>query len=119
MQDHQDVNTRLSRLETLVDNINNVLSKIQNKLDESSKVNWAPIAIGVTIFFTIAGSIATIYNARISTLNTAVEHIAARTLDVEKSSVEQTLKTQILQERVDRLEKDYERVDQDNRNNSR
>lgn len=103
-----DTNERLSRLETIIDSISHTLDKIQTKLDSQSKINWAPVAIGVTIFFTVAGSFSTIYNARINTLNNAVENIANRTVDLEKGRVENSLKTQVHEERLNRIEKDIE-----------
>jgi uncharacterized protein YlxW (UPF0749 family) len=113
MLDNYDVNARLSRLETLIDSVVTAIGKIEAKLSESSKINWAPIAIGVTIFFTVCGSVATIYNARIATLNTAVEAIANRTLDLEKGNVASQLKTQTLEERVSTLEKNVDHMQDD------
>lgn len=115
MSDNHDVNARLSRLETLIDSISAALGKIEAKLNDSAKINWAPIAIGVTIFFTVCGSVATIYNARISTLNTAVEAIANRTLDLEKGNVASQLKTQTLEQRVTQLEKDVDDMQSERR----
>jgi outer membrane murein-binding lipoprotein Lpp len=108
MLDDHDVNARLSRLETIIDSISHSLEKIQVKLDSSSKINWAPIAIGVTIFFTVAGSISTIYNARISTINNAVETLATKTQDLEKGAVGDQLKLQVQDERLKELEKDVD-----------
>jgi len=114
MSDNHDFHARLSRLETLMDSIGAAIGEIKSKLNESSKINWAPIAIGVTIFFTVCGSVATIYNTRISTLNTAVEGLANRTLDLEKGTVASQLKTQTLEERVNTLEKNVEQLQDDN-----
>lgn len=105
------VDARLSRLETLMDSISHAVIKIEEKLDGSSKINWAPIAIGVTVFFTVAGSISTIYNARISTVNTAVEQIANRTLELEKGAVAGKLNDEVSTEKIQRLEKDVEDID--------
>jgi ubiquinone biosynthesis protein UbiJ len=111
--DLQDANTdsRLSRLETITDSILNALEKIQNKLDSQGKINWAPVAIGVTIFFTVAGSVSTIYNARLSTINTTVEAIAKSTIELEKGTVEHRLKIQSSAEKIERLEEDVEKLD--------
>lgn len=117
MANNHNTDARLSRLETLIDSIGEALNKIQNKLDSSSKINWAPIAIGVTIFFTVAGSVSTIYNARFSTLNAAVESLSTRTLDLEKGGVESGLKIQTVQERLTQLEKDVDEIQQDHREN--
>jgi exonuclease VII small subunit len=116
MSDH-DFNSRLSRLETLMDSIGTAINKIEAKLNESSKINWAPIAIGVTIFFTVCGSVATIYNTRISTLNNAVEALANRTLDLEKGGVEGGMKIQTLEQRMNQIEKDVDEIKQDNKDN--
>lgn len=113
MPDNNDFHSRLSRLETLIDGIGAAIGKIEAKLNETAKINWAPIAIGVTIFFTVAGSVATIYNARIATLNTAVEALGNRTLDLEKSTVAGQLKTQTLEERVGQLEKNVDQIKQE------
>jgi hypothetical protein len=117
MPEHHDVNTRLSRLETLMDSISAAINKIEVKLNESSKINWAPIAIGVTIFFTVCGSIATIYNTRISTLNSAVETLAGKTSDLEKGGVERGMKIQTVEDRVTHLEKDVEDLKDEHRRN--
>lgn len=116
MPRNDDFNARLSKLETIMDSIGAAIAKIEAKLNESSKINWAPIAIGVTIFFTVCGSVATIYNARISTLNTAVEGLATRTLDLEKGGVANQLKTQTLEERVGQLEKNVDHLQQSHSN---
>ena len=117
MADNHDVNARLSRLETLIDSIGSALGKIEAKLNEQSKINWAPIAIGVTVFFTVCGSVATIYNTRISTLNTAVETLGGRTLTLEKGAVERQLKIQGVEERVSQIEKDVDDLKADHRAN--
>lgn len=106
-----NVDSRLSRLETIIDGISSAVNKIEGKLDSSSKINWAPVAIGVTIFFTVAGSISTIYNSRISTLNTAVETLVSRTLELEKSSVESRLRVDVGTEKIQRLQKDVEDIE--------
>jgi hypothetical protein len=119
MASNHNFDTRLSRLETLIDGIGEAINKIQIKLDSSNKINWAPIAIGVTIFFTVAGSISTIYNARFQTLNAAVEVLSTRTISLEKGDVEKGLKIQTVEERLTQLEKDVDDVQrgrkQDNR----
>lgn len=115
MSDDRNVNSRLSRLETLMDSISAAINKIEAKLNESGKINWAPIAIGVTIFFTVAGSVATIYNTRISTLNTAVEGLAHRTDDLEKGAISRQLKIDTTEQRVTQLEKDVDEIKNDNR----
>lgn len=106
-----NVDARLSRLETLVANISNVLEKLQSKLESQSKINWAPIAIFVTVFFTVAGAVSTVYNARISTINSAVEGLARHTTELEKSNVEQRLRIQSHGESVNRLQNDVERLE--------
>jgi hypothetical protein len=108
MANNNDFHSRLSRLETLIDNIIGGLNKIEARLSESTKINWAPIAIGVTVFFTVCGSVATIYNTRIATLNSAVEALANRTLDLEKGDVQHTTKIQTLENRVDQIQKDID-----------
>lgn len=108
---NNNVDSRLSRLETIIDNISDALVKIEHKLDGNSKINWAPIAIGVTVFFTVAGSVSTVYNARISTMNTAVEMLATRMIDQEKGAVERQLRIESTAEKVERLEKDVESLD--------
>jgi hypothetical protein len=110
MNDPYNVDARLSRLETIIDNISEALERLTNKLEAKDKINWAPVAIGVTIFFTVAGSISTIYNARISTLNTAVEQIGDRTLTLEKGGVERSLKIQVQEEKIRQLEKEVEDI---------
>lgn len=97
--DNKDTGNRLSRLEVTIENMRSTLDKIQHQLDERTKVNWAPIAIGVTIFFTVAGSVSTIYNTRISTLNTAVEQLVVKQTDLEKGAVERQLRIQSATER--------------------
>jgi hypothetical protein len=116
---NHDVHARLSKLETLMDSIGEAIDRIQVKLDSQSKVNWAPIAIGVTIFFTVAGSVSTIYNARINTVNTAVEGLAQRTMDLEKGGVERGLKILSVQEKVAELEKDVEELKSEHREHNR
>lgn len=111
MSENSNVDSRLSRLETIIDNISDALTKIESKLDGSSKINWAPIAIGVTVFFTVAGSVSTVYNARISTMNTAVELLADRMLTQEKGAVERQLRIETTTEKVLRLERDVEALD--------
>jgi hypothetical protein len=106
-----NVDSRLSRLETIIDAISDAVNKIEEKLDGQSKINWAPIAIGVTVFFTVAGSVSTIYNARISTINTAVEQMANRTLELEKGAVVGKLTDEVSSEKIMRLEKDVEDID--------
>lgn len=107
---NHDVHARLSKLETLMDSIGEAIDKIQSKLDNQGKVNWAPIAIGVTVFFTVAGSVSTIYNARISTINNAVETLGTRTMDLEKGGVERGLKIQSLSEKVAELQDDVDEM---------
>lgn len=111
MSQHTDTTERLSRLETMIDSINLALERIQTKLETQGKVNWAPVAIGVTVFFTVAGSISTIYNARISTINTAVESIAVRSLELEKVGVESKLKIQVQEERLKQIEEDIDKLE--------
>jgi outer membrane murein-binding lipoprotein Lpp len=94
-----NVDSRLSRLETIMDSVSSTLEKIQSRLDNQGKVNWAPIAIGVTIFFTVAGSISTVYNARITTLNTAVESLAGKSIELEKGQIERRLQIQTATEK--------------------
>lgn len=112
-----DVNARLSRLETIIDNVSQALDKIQSKLDNHGKINWAPIAIGVTIFFTVAGSVSTIYNARIATLNTGVENIATRVVVLEKNDVEFGVTTKVTEERIKELEKDVDEIREEHAKN--
>jgi exonuclease VII small subunit len=119
MSDNHDFNSRLSRLETLVENLLSAIGEIKVKLSEEGKINWAPIAIGVTIFFTVCGSVATIYNTRISTLNTAVEQLGNRTLDIEKANVERTIKVQTLEQRMNQVDKDLDDIKYDNHTRQR
>lgn len=105
-----NVDSRLSRLETIIDSISKSIEQISERLDSQTKINWAPIAIGVTIFFTVCGSVATIYNTRISTLNTAVESIAKNVGELEKSEIEKQLKIQSSDEKIQRLEIDVEKL---------
>jgi prefoldin subunit 5 len=119
MSELHDTNTRLAKLETIIDSISQSLDKIQTKLDTTGKVNWAPIAIGVTVFFTVAGSVSTIYNARITTVNTAVEVIASKTSELEKGAVERQLKIQVNEERLKELEKDVEVLQSEHREHNR
>lgn len=107
-----NVDSRLSRLETIIENVSEAVNKIQNKLDTEAKINWAPIAIGVTVFFTVAGSISTIYNARITTLNTAVEAISERAIVLEKGAVERQLKIENGAEKIMNLEEDVDKLEQ-------
>lgn len=109
-KDYQ-IDSRMSRLETIVETVSKTVQKIEEKLDTKDKINWAPIAIGVTVFFTVAGSVSTIYNARISTLNTAVEHIDSRTIELEKGAVERELKIQRDSEKIQVLEKNHEDIE--------
>lgn len=108
----KDVNARLYRLETIVDNISHVLDTILKKLDGQNKINWAPVGIGITLFLTVVGSFATIYNARISTLNTAVEAIATRTTEVEKSAAGSEIKLGAQDNDIKRLQSDVEKIDE-------
>jgi TolA-binding protein len=105
------VDSRLSRLETIIDNISQSIEKISARLDNQGKVNWAPIAIAVTVFFTVAGSISTIYNARITTINTAVESLAKSTYELEKSTIERGLRIQTNEQKTTRLQTDIEKLD--------
>lgn len=114
--DH-NVNARLSRLETLIDGISSAIAEIKLALNERSRINWAPIAIGVTIFFTVCGSVATIYNARIATLNSAVELLANRTTDLEKGNMASQLKAQTVEERVTNLERSVDDLKNKNTKN--
>lgn len=107
-----NVDSRLSRLETIMDTVSAALEKIQAKLDTQGKINWAPIAIGVTIFFTVAGSVSTVYNARITTLNTVVESIATSTNNLEKNEVERRLRIQSNTEKNIQQDTQIEKIDE-------
>lgn len=109
--DQHDVNARLSRLETIIDNMSHVLEVIQRKLDNQNKINWAPVGIGVTLFLTVVGSFATIYNARINTINNAVETLANRTVEVEKGAVGRDLRIGSHDGEIIRLQQDVEKLD--------
>lgn len=119
MLDDLDVNARLSRLETLVSNMSHILEKVQNKLESSSKINWAPIAIFVSVFFTVAGAVSTVYNARISTVNSAVEQIAHQTSELERGDVEQRMRIQSNSENLHRLQNDVEELQDRMQDNGR
>jgi hypothetical protein len=103
-----NIGSRISRLETIVESISSSVLKIEGKLDSTNKINWAPIAIGVTIFFTVAGSVSTIYNARISTLNTVVEQHAEKLVELEKGAVERELKIQRHGEKILQTESEHD-----------
>lgn len=113
MPDKEDyhIDSRMSRLETIVESVSKTVHKIEEKLDTKDKINWAPIAIGVTVFFTVAGSVSTIYNARISTLNSAVESIDVRTVELEKGAVERELKIQRDSEKIQVLQENEEELE--------
>jgi hypothetical protein len=96
-----NVDTRLSRLETIIDSISSTLEKIQTKLDVESKINWTPIGIGVTIFMAVIGSFAAIYTTRMNGTDAGIQAITAQTQALAVASTEQRISVQTLKDRQD------------------
>lgn len=106
--DERDFHQRLSKLETLMETVGTNLKTLQEKLDAKSKINWAPIAIGVSIFFTIGGSIATVYNSKIDSTMEAVTKNDSRLSILEKIAAERGIEVLTHEERIRKLERDIE-----------
>lgn len=101
-----NVDTRLSRLETIIDSISVTLDKIQTKLDNNSKINWAPVSLGVTIFLAVVASFSTIYNTRITTLDDNVKIINTRLVNTEVVSTEARVTVATMNNRLNDLRAD-------------
>lgn len=100
--DHtQTTDTRLSRLETIIDSISSTLEKIQGKLDSDSKINWTPIGLGITIFMAIIGSFSTIYTTRMNGADANIKALSDSTQALAVSSTEQRITVQTLKDRQD------------------
>jgi hypothetical protein len=93
------VDTRLSRLETIIESISSSLDKIQTKLDYESKINWTPIGIGITVFFTVVGSFATIYTARMNGTDSNIKALTEQTQALAVASTEQRIALQTMTDR--------------------
>jgi hypothetical protein len=96
-----NVDTRLSRLETIIDSISSTLDKIQNKLDTESKINWTPIGIGITIFMTVVGSFGTIYTTRMNATDSNLKAMTEATQALAVASTEQRITLQTVKDRQD------------------
>lgn len=107
--------TRLSRLETIIDSISVALEKIQGKLDTDSKINWTPIGLGVTIFMAIIGSFSTIYTTRMNGADSNIKALSEATQALAVSSTEQRITVQTLKDRQDDMriqnKEAFERID--------
>lgn len=93
------VDTRLSRLETIIEGISAGLDKIQNKLDQDAKINWTPIGIGITVFFTVVGCFATIYSSKLSATDDNIKSITTSTQALAVASTEQRIALQTMSDR--------------------
>lgn len=100
--DHSsNVDTRLSRLETIIDSISSTLEKIQDKLDTESKINWTPIGLGITIFMAVVGSFSTIYTTRMNNADSNIKSITDISQQLAVASTEQRITLQTVKDRQD------------------
>jgi hypothetical protein len=95
------VDTRLSRLETIIDSISSTLEKIQDKLDTESKINWTPIGLGITIFMAVVGSFSTIYTTRMNNADSNIKSITDISQQLAVASTEQRITLQTVKDRQD------------------
>jgi hypothetical protein len=121
--DHStNVDTRLSRLETIIDSIGSTLEKIQGKLDNTGKINWTPIGLGITIFMALIGSFSTIYTTRMNQADTNIKQLAEASQSLVLTSTEQRISVQTLKDRQDDMkistEKNFEAVNMKLQRNS-
>lgn len=99
VNDNHSFDTRLSRLETIIESISASLDKIQTKLDYDSKINWTPIGIGITVFFTIIGSFATIYTSKMEVTDSNMKALTEQTQALAVASTEQRIALQTMTDR--------------------
>ena len=110
--DHNpNVDTRLSRLETIIDSISSTLEKIQTKLDTETKINWTPIGLGITIFMAVVGSFGTIYTTRMSNTDDNIKQITEQTQNLAVASTEQRITLQSVKDRQDDMKYKFEDLD--------
>jgi hypothetical protein len=108
--DHStNVDTRLSRLETIIDSIGSTLEKIQGKLDTDSKINWTPIGLGITIFMAIIGSFSTIYTTRMNQADNNIKALTEIAQAQTISSTEQRISVQTLKDRQEDMKASSEK----------
>ena len=94
-----NVDTRLSKLETIIDGISATLEKIQNKLDNESKINWTPIGLGITVIFAIVGSFSTIYVTRMNAADSKISINMDAVQALVVASTEQRITLQTVKDR--------------------
>ncbi len=104
-----NVDTRLSRLETIIDSMSSTLEKIQTKLDTESKINWAPVSIGVTVFLAVVGSFGAVYTTQMGSMDTHMKALAESTQSLAVASTEQRISVQTLKDRQDDMKTQVER----------
>lgn len=108
-----NVDARLSRLETIIDSISTTLDKIQIKLDQESKINWAPVGIGLTLFITIVSAFGTIYSTRMNATDIAIKSQTEIVQNLAVTSTEQRISVQTLMDRMtDQKSYNKEKFDQ-------
>lgn len=106
--DHgSNTDTRLSRLETIIDSISGTLEKIQSKLDNESKINWAPIGLGITIFMAIIGSFSAIYQTRLNNADANIKALSETSQSLAVASTEQRITVQTLKDRQDDMKVNF------------
>lgn len=109
--DHStNVDTRLSRLETIIDSIGSTLEKIQGKLDNTGKINWTPIGLGITIFMALIGSFSTIYTTRMNQADTNIKSLTEVSQSLALTSTEQRISVQTLKDRQEDMKVQNEKT---------
>lgn len=112
-QNHNpNVDTRLSRLETIIDSISDTLEKIQLKLDTETKINWTPIGLGLTVFMAVVGSFGTIYTTRMSNTDDNLKQITEQTQNLAVASTEQRITLQSVKDRQDDMRTKFDEMDE-------
>ena len=106
-----NVDTRLSRLETIIDSISLTLDKIQTKLDTETKINWTPIGLGLTVFMAVVGSFGTIYTTRMGNADDNIKQITEQTQNLAVASTEQRITLQSVKDRQDDMKQKIEDID--------
>lgn len=79
---------RLSRLETVMDSVQITLTKIEEKLTTSARINWQPIALAATLIITLGGAVNTIYSSRIEDNRVQIEQLLVRQTSTEHDLAE-------------------------------
>lgn len=109
-QENNNFTERLLRLEAVVENMSTVLTKLAAQIENKGKINWAPIAIGVTIFFTVAGSVATVYNSKLDVAMEAIIKNDQRLTGIERIAAERGVTLITHEERLSKLEQEQQRL---------